>query len=238
MGMKKLGLAVAVAAAVFSAQQTLAQNAGDISVRVGATTVDPQESSSDVALNGTALNLAGDTTGLGLDSNTQLGLTLEYALDSNWSIEVLAATPFSHTAAATGELANLLNGLDVADTKHLPPTVSAIYRFGSGNADVQPYVGAGLNYTVFFSEDTTTDADAAFAGLGLTGGSVDIDDSFGLALQAGVDFKLNDKWSINTSVRWIDIDTEATITFDSGDKVSADIDIDPMVYSVMVGYKF
>ncbi len=232
MVMKKLGLAIAVAAAVLSAQQTLAQNAGDISLRVGATSVNPDDSSSAVALNGTTLSLAGGTSGLSVDNNTQLGLTLEYALDANWSVEVLAATPFSHTASGTGELA----GLDIADTKHLPPTISVIYRFGNGG--VQPYVGAGLNYTVFFSEDTTATADATLATLGLTGGKAELDDSFGLALQVGIDVDLNSKWFANASVRWIDIDTDATITFDGGNKITSSVEIDPMVYSVMVGYKF
>lgn len=231
MVVKKLGLVAAIATLVST--QAFAQQAGDLSVRFGATTVDPQESSSAVALNGETLSLGGSTSGLGLDSNTQLGLTIEYALSENLSVEVLAATPFSHTATGTGELA----GLDIADTKHLPPTVSAVYRFGKSGG-VQPYVGAGLNYTIFFSEDTTAEADATLATLGLTGGSVDIDDSIGLALQAGIDIPLNNKWSINASVRWIDIDTEATITFDGGHQITSDIDIDPMVYSVMFGYKF
>jgi outer membrane protein len=232
--LKPLTLAAAVSAALVSGH-VAAYEAGDWIVRAGITTVDPQEDGGAVEVNGAVLSLAGGTTELGLDSDTQLGLTGEYMLTNNWGIEVLAATPFSHTATGTGEL----QGLDIADIKHLPPTVSAVYHFDTaGNLD--PYVGIGINYTIFFDEDLTSEADAAFAGapFGLTGGDVELDDSWGLALQVGVDYQINEKWLVNASVRWIDIDTEAEIKFDDGTKVTADVDVDPMVYSVMVGYKF
>ena len=54
----------------------------------------------------------------------------------------------------------------------------------------------------------------------------------------GLDYQLNDHWAINTSVRWIDISTEAEITFDGGNKITADIDIDPWVYTLSVAYVF
>lgn len=232
--LKPLSLAAAISAALISGQ-VMAYEAGDIIVRAGITTVDPQESSDQLALNGSEAAFIGAVGAeeLGLDSDTQLGLTIEYMLDSNWGVELLAATPFEHTATTTGAL----NGLDIADIKHLPPTLSAVYHFNNGSA-FQPYVGAGLNYTIFFSEDTTNAADATFATLGLTGGNVELDDSLGLALQVGFDYQLNEKWLVNASVRWIDIDTEATIKFDNGSKISSDVDVDPMVYSVMIGYKF
>ncbi|MGK0442555.1 MAG: outer membrane protein [Pseudohongiellaceae bacterium] len=205
----------------------------DIIVRVGATTVDPQESSNPIVLNGSTLSLAGRTTGLGVDSSTQLGLTFSYVLDKNWAIELLAATPFEHTATATGELA----GLNIAEVKQLPPTLSAIYYFDSTNP-FKPYVGAGINYTVFFDEDTTSEANAVFAGLGLTSSNVELDDSWGLSLQVGADYEIDKNWLLNASVRWIDIDTEATIKFDGANTITGDVEIDPYVYTLSVGYKF
>ncbi|MEC8426803.1 MAG: OmpW family outer membrane protein, partial [Pseudomonadota bacterium] len=161
--LKPLSLAAAISAAMVSGH-VAAYEAGDWIVRAGITTVDPQESGDQLELNGSTAAFIGavGTEELGLDSDTQLGLTGEYMLTNNWGIEVLAATPFQHTATATDTLA----GLDIADIKHLPPTVSAVYHFDTqGNLD--PYIGVGINYTIFFSEDTTSAADAAFAGLGL-----------------------------------------------------------------------
>ena len=204
-------------------------------VRAGATTVAPDVSSDQLKLNGSAQAFidAVGPAGLDVDNDTQLGLTIEYMFTSNWGLEVLAATPFEHTASGTGAL----NGLDIADVKHLPPTVSAVYHFNHGSA-FRPYVGAGINYTVFFDEDLTGAADAAFAGLGLTGGDVNLDDSWGVALQVGADYQIGDKWWLNASVRWLDISTTADIKFDDGTRVSGDLDLDPFVYSIMIAYTF
>ncbi len=216
------------------ASSAMAYEAGDIIVRAGVTTVDPQETIDPIALDGTTLSLSGGTSSLGLDSSTQLGLTATYMYDSNWGIELLAATPFEHTASATGELVAVGN---VVDTKQLPPTLSAVYYFDTSDS-FKPYFGAGINYTVFFDEDVSAGADSAFSGLGLTGADASIDNSLGLAIQLGTDYQLSEQWLINASIRWIDIDTEATITFDNGSKVTTDIEVDPFVYTLAIGYKF
>ncbi len=205
---------------------------GDIIIRAGATQVTPQEDSGPVKLNGSTLSLGGGDSELNVDDNTQLGLNLAYVFNKNWAIELLAATPFEHTASGSGELA----GLDIADIKHLPPTLMALYYFDT-TSKLKPYLGAGVNYTIFFDEDLTSEANSTLAGLGLTGGDVELDDSWGLSVQAGFDYELSDRWLVNASVRWIDIDTEAEITFDSGDKITADLEIDPFVYTVSIGYR-
>ncbi|WP_317931181.1 OmpW/AlkL family protein [Halioxenophilus sp. WMMB6] len=223
MANKFLTLTTAASALALSSM-AMAYEPGEISLRVGATHVAPDASSDAVKLNGTALPAKVD-----VDSNTQLGLTVEYFVTQNFGVELLAATPFEHTAEGKGALA----GLDIADVKQLPPTLSAVYHFNP-IGDFQPYVGAGLNYTIFFSEDMSSDLEAALG----TGGDVSLDNSFGYALQAGFDFHLNDKWLLNASVRYIDISTTADIDLDTGDKVSVDVDIDPFVYTLSAGYRF
>lgn len=234
--MKKALHIVSLAAASTMALPALAQTyqAGDWVVRAGATQVAPAESSSPLTLDGTVLpDPLGGT--LKVDDDTQLGLTLEYMITDSWGIELLAATPFSHTATVTDAMA--LQGLDVADVKHLPPTLSAVYHIDLGN-NFQPYLGVGINYTVFFEEDTTSAADATFATLGLVGGDVEMDNSWGASFQVGFDYHLNQSWLINASVRWIDIDSTATIKFDNGSEIESDVEIDPYVYTLSVGYKF
>ncbi len=87
----------------------------------------------------------------------------------NISLEILAATPFSHTVSTN------LGGLgDIADVKHLPPTLMVQYYFGEANSEIRPYVGAGINYTFFFDEKFNgTGKDAQLRDLSL-------DDSWGL----------------------------------------------------------
>ena len=224
-------VAVAIAPSVFA--DSLAYQPGQWVVRAGATQVEPREYSVAIKLNGGPLVLGGQHSSVGINSDTQLGLTVEYMLTENWGVELLAAIPFEHTASGRGAI----QGLDIADFKHLPPTVSAVYHLSPIGA-FQPYVGAGVNYTFIYDEELTAEADAAFAGLGLNNGKMKLDDSIGLALQAGVDYHVDEHWLVNASVRWIDIDTEAKIQFSSGDKLTTDVEVDPMVYTLSVGYKF
>ncbi|MOA51881.1 Outer membrane protein W precursor [compost metagenome] len=95
----------------------------------------------------------------------------------------------------------------------------------------QPYVGLGVNYTMFFQEDLSS----YHSGLGFS--NLELDDSIGLAAQIGADYMLTDRVMLNAQVRWIDIDTEATADL-GPNKVKVDVDIDPMVYMVGLGYKF
>jgi outer membrane protein len=204
-------------------------------VRAGASNVSPDVSSDQLKLNGSSqafINAVGPAE-LDVDDNTQLGLTVEYMFTPNWGMEVLAATPFEHTASGTGAL----SGLNVANVKHLPPSISAVYHFSQGSV-FRPYVGAGINYTYFFDENLTGAADSAFESLGLSGGDVNLDDSWGVALQLGGDYHISGNWWLNASVRWIQLGTTAEVTFDDGTRVSGDLDIDPFVYSLMVAYTF
>jgi outer membrane protein len=227
----KTWLAVGLLAGVAASAQ--GHEAGDFIVRVGAGMVEPRESSGQVLLNNAVLSLKGGTSGLGVNGNTQLALTFTYMLTPNLGVEVLAATPFEHDAFGTGELA----GLKIANAKQLPPTVSVVYHFATDSA-WQPYVGVGFNYTVFFEEDITSNAATTLAGLGLRNGKLSIDESAGLAAQVGMDYQLANRWLLNASLRWVDIDTQANIKFASGQALKADLEIDPLVYTLAVGYSF
>ena len=86
-------------------------------------------------------------------------------------------------------------------------------------------MGAGINYTLFFQEKTTGP---------LAGSSVHFKDSVGLALHAGVDYKLSDKWLTSIDMRWIQIDTKASVNGAPVGKVN----IDPWVLGAALGYRF
>ena len=208
--------------------------AGDIVVRGGATMVVPDSGKSGVYVEA----LGGDTPlSISVDDNTQLGLNFVYFYDNNWAVEVLAATPFTHDVTihdpqsiSGGLFGADVDGATLAEVTQLPPTVSALYYFDSAS-DIKPYVGVGINYTIFFDEDfKNTPKSLGFSEL-------ELDSSFGISVQIGADYQLDDKWHVNASARYIDIGTEAN--FKIGDvKGSASIDVDPMVYSIMLGYKF
>lgn len=218
--MKKLLLPLTVASLfIANVMPTYAYEKGDWIVRAGVTNVSPHDSSSNVFVDSTDLGI-----GVNVASNTQLGLNVAYFVTANWSVELLAATPFSHDIGL-----NTVGAL--GDTKHLPPTVTANYYFADSSAQFQPYAGVGLNYTVFFDEGfTDANKTAGFTDLSL-------DDSFGLSAQLGFDYVVDANWHVNVSARWIDIDTEATFDL-NGIQGTVNVDIDPMVYTVALGYRF
>ncbi len=228
--MKKTLLATSILAIALTAPLAHAYKAGDIIVRAGAVTVDPHESSSDIWVG--ALNTDVPGTKASLDSNTQLGLTGTYMITDKVGIELLAATPFSHSVGVKGMPGPFagLNG-KLADIKHLPPTLSAVYYPLDSSSAFQPYVGLGLNYTWFFDTELTSAAE----GKGFSG--FDLDDSWGLAGQVGMDYMLTDNLLFNAHVRYIDIETTGTTSF-GGREVKVDVDVDPWVYMVALGYKF
>jgi outer membrane protein len=235
---RALTITAAIALACASAAGQ-AYEQGDWILRVGATTVDPDTDSDDINLPGGLVAKAD------VDSDTQLGLIPAYMFTDHFAVEVLAATPFKHDIEARGEGSIKGTNLDAGSTKQLPPTIILQFYPRGGQSGWQPYFGAGLNYTVFFDEDV----DNQLIGLlgSLTGGAVngadlDLDDSWGLALQAGVDIPINDNWAFNVGVWYLDIDTTAEITAKADGataaKVKFDVDIDPWVYNVGIAYKF
>ena len=221
----RLSACLLLAPALLAASIAQAHQAGDIIVRAGAVTVDPREDSGDLKIGGAGVA----NTGATLDSDTQLGLNFVYMVTDKVGVELLAATPFSHEVGVKG----LGGGLDgkLADIKHLPPTLSVVYYPLDKTSAFKPYVGVGLNYTTFFQEDLTS----ARKTQGFN--SLELDDSFGLALQVGADYMLNDKWMVNAQVRYIDIETTADVKLGNV-PVKVDVDVDPWVYMVGLGYKF
>lgn len=216
--MKKLIISMSLALAAGS-QSALAYETGDWLVRAGVTNVAPDDSSSNVFVGGADLGV-----GVNVNSNTQVGLNLAYFLSPHWSVELLAATPFSHDIGlnTVGKLGN---------TKHLPPTLSANYYFNQADSAFQPYVGVGLNYTIFFDESfTDANSDAGFSDLKL-------DNSFGLSAQLGADYLIDKNWQVNGSIRWIDIDSQAKFEL-NGTSGKVDVSIDPLVYTLSIGYRF
>lgn len=220
---KKLIVFTTLAATAFGAQ---AHQQGDFLIRAGIANVDPNANSSELVLDGGAIaNSEADVA-----DNSQLGLTFTYMMTDNWAVDVLASTPFEHDITAdTGALG--LGTVNAGDTKHLPPTVSLLYFPRDGSEQFQPFFGLGVNYTHFFEEGVDSQLEDV-----LGAGSLDLDGSFGIAAQAGFDYMISDNMFVNGTVFWIDIDTDATFEF-AANRIGTDVEIDPMVYLLTLGWK-
>lgn len=203
---KLLPAALAAALALTAVGHARAADTGWV-VKVGAHVVDPKSD------NG---HLAGGALKAEVGSNTRPTITAEYLFTPNLGLEVLASTPFQHSVR--------LNGVKAGSFKHLPPTVSLQYHFNPQGA-VSPFVGVGLNYTYVFGEHTTGP---------LAGTKLSVDDSFGVAAHAGLDFRINPQWLFTVDARWMNIDAKAKV---NGASVGT-VHVDPLVYGVAVGYRF
>ncbi|VVN47507.1 OmpW/AlkL family protein [Pseudomonas fluorescens] len=232
--MHKPLLSASLFALALAAPLAFAHDAGDIIVRAGAITVNPTADSSSVKVDQGPLagaDLGGKAT---MSSDTQLGLNFAYMLTSQWGIELLAASPFEHDVKLKGTALGAANG-KLGSLKHLPPTLSLVYYPLDAKSAFQPYVGAGINYTWIFDEHVGSEASAnGFS-------NFKAKNSWGMAFQVGADYMLTDNVMINAQVRYIDIDTTATVENNAvaqGTRAKVDVDVDPFIYMVGLGYKF
>ncbi|MGV6800399.1 MAG: OmpW/AlkL family protein [bacterium] len=167
------------------------------------------------------------TGSVSVDSDIVPEFDFTYFVTDHVGVELILATS-AHDIIGEEAIAGLGK---VAKAKALPPTLTVQYHF-QPEAQFSPYVGVGVNYTLFYDEKATTSLNNA---IGAT--SVDLDESFGLAAQAGVDVKLNDRWFLNADVKYIQIDTTATLNT-SGMINSVNVDVNPVVIGLGVGTLF
>ncbi|NNF96933.1 MAG: OmpW family protein [Halobacteria archaeon] len=191
----------------------LAVEAGDWIIRGGITVVSPNSDSSEVpGIPGSKVEV---------DDGTALGINFGYFFTDNWAIEVLLATPFTHDIKGSGSISSLGK---IGEIEMLPPTVNAQYHF-MPQSSIKPYVGAGLTYFLVLDESTSG---------ALAGTTLNVDNSLGVGVQAGVDFMLDQHWLINLDLRYIALETDASV----GGGSKFDVTVDPWVYTLAVGYKF
>ncbi|WP_072390375.1 OmpW family outer membrane protein [Hyphomicrobium sp. CS1GBMeth3] len=187
---------------------------GNFMVRVQGTVVNP-DSSANVFLGGAQIPNADAE----VDTEVLPTLTLTYFLNKNLALEL-----FCCFAKLEAEGKGAINGTDLGDFWVFPPALTLQYHFDNFGG-FKPYVGAGVQYIHFFSEGRSD----------LGGAKIDLDDAVGFTLQAGVDVSLGDGWYLNADVKKTWIETDASWR---GTGITADVDIDPWIFSLGVGYRF
>ena len=211
MKLIKKTLAATAAATLAAASPAMAFDTDAVTARVRAVHLNPADKSDAIG----ALSAPKDT--LDVESKWIPDLDFEYALSSNWGLELLLTVPQKH--AVTARQTALGNNVALGSVTHLPPTLTAKHYFLTDK--VRPYVGGGLNVTWFTKND-----------LGL---NLDIDRwSVGPALQAGVDVSLNGKWSLSVDAKRVWISTDVSL---GGARLTT-VHVDPWIIGAGVGYRF
>ena len=156
----------------------------------------------------------GDTTPLGLSINNKWlpELDISYFVSKNIAVELILTVPQKQTLSS--------NGTPIGSFKHLPPTLTAQYHFTDLGA-FKPYVGAGINYTRLSS-------------INLPAGVTVDKNSFGPALQVGVDIPVAKNMYLNFDVKKAYISTDVAA---GGNKIGT-FKVNPMLVGVGLGWRF
>lgn len=198
------GATISVLGFMGAVEQARAEGDSPWLIRVRGIYVSPDESAS-------VRGLAGSVEA---DGSLVPELDISYFFTDNIAAELILATS-NHDMSATA-------GVDLGDVWVLPPTLTLQYHF-SPKETFRPYVGAGINYTIFYGEDKGAVT------------SIDYEDGFGYALQAGADFDLGNQWVFNIDVKKLWLNTDVTI---NGGAITADVDLDPWIFGAGFGYRF
>ena len=160
-------------------------------------------------------------------------LDFTYFFNKNVAAELILGTT-KHDVKTTGSNLTAIGGpasaeVDLGSVWLLPPTLTLQYHFYPTKT-LKPYLGAGLNYTIFYSVDE-----------GSVVKGLDYDNAVGFALQGGFDYMLNDKYFLNFDIKKLflktDVNVDAT-NLASGLKIPAEVNIDPLLIGFGVGMKF
>ena len=204
-------MAVTLTSGAAMAEGFKTKEAGDFLIRARGIGLIPDESSSISVIGGEA------------DASNEYvpEVDISYFVTDNIALELIAATT-KHDVDVEGS--TLGADVNLADVGIVPPTLTVQYHFMPSNR-FSPYLGAGLNYTFFYDEEA--------AGGAVT--SVDFENGVGYALQAGFDVALGGNWSANLDVKKIFLNTDVKI---NGGAINADVDLDPWVVGLGIGYRF
>lgn len=203
--MKTMMKSVVVALIAVAASQAMAQESPWL-VRARAVYIDPDNKSTPVAGSGASDRIE-------VATKTIPELDISYFFTPHISAELILTYPQKHKVR--------LDGAEIGSFKHLPPTLTAQYHFAPG-ATINPYLGVGVNYT-------------RISKVRLLDGAGDLEnDSWGLALQAGVDFRINERWSINADVKKVNIRSDVYV----GGANASHLKVDPVLFGLGVGYRF
>lgn len=138
-----------------------------------------------------------------------------YFLTDHWAAELIAATT-QHSVHQTA-------AGDIGSVWLLPPTLTVQYHF-MPEAIIRPYIGIGINYTFFYSTRSPLQG-------------IHYRNNVGWDLQAGADVPIgNSGYFLNADVKKLFLSTDVKAL---GGLVRAnDVDLDPWIVGIGVGYRF
>lgn len=190
--------------------------AGDFLVRGRLLGVLPQESGHDDQLGGK----------ISVGNAVVPEIDFTYYITDYFAAELIAAT----TRHSVKDKGSAIGNVDLGHVWLLPPTLTAQFH-PLGRSRFDPYVGAGINYTIFYGQ----------GGVENVGGQktkVNYDNDFGYAFQAGFNYQIDDSWFLNLDVKKLYVTTSAHVMVDGAEATRARVHLDPWLIGAGIGYRF
>ncbi len=223
--MSKIGMASAAAAlaAMMGAAPALAEDgvrgklAGDFVVGLGAIGVLPENG------NHSSVDTINGHVRASNSATAQVDFT--YFINPNISLNLIVAST-QHDLSVKG---SALGNVQLGSIWVLPPTLTLQYH-PLPQSRFSPYVGAGLNYSIFYG--------SSLSGANPAVRSVAVNNGFGFALNAGIDYEISGPWGINLDVKKLFLSPNAAVGTNLGVKVHASTELNPLVVGMSVRYRF
>ncbi len=204
--------------AIFTSMISFGQEAGELHMRVRATGVVPMEKANIDAIGGD----------VAVTNNLIPEVDLTYYFTKNLAAELILGTSKHEVVAVNTALGNL----DLGRVMLLPPTLNLQYHFYP-TKNLKPYLGAGINYTIFYDQGQGKGRNAAVT-------NVDYKNNVGFGFQLGFDYKINDKlyWNVDVKKLYVNTDVEVGAALPTGQVyVPADVDLNPWLISTGIGFR-
>ena len=162
-------------------------------------------------------------------------LDISYYITKNIAAELILALGTHHNVSITEDTNSVVGNQNLGSVNLLPPTLTAQWHFNPDQL-IDPYLGAGINYTLMLDRNAKGSAGA------INGNKIKIDrDSWGYVLQGGVDVNLKNGWLLNADIKYVNIETNVQLkgaaTGNQWRKVDA-LDINPWVFGIGIGKRF
>ncbi|MES0870311.1 OmpW/AlkL family protein [Pseudovibrio denitrificans] len=148
-------------------------------------------------------------------------LDITYYFTDNIAAELILGTTWANV---DGD--GVLDGAAIGETWVLPPTLTLQYHF-TNFGSFKPYVGAGINYTIFYNQDGRGDFK-----------DIDIENTFGAALQVGFDYMIDDNWGVNFDVKKLFLEPDYKVKTKAGPTLRGTAELNPWLIGAGVTYRF
>jgi outer membrane protein len=219
--------AIASSAAVFAQTTT---------VKAGWVNIEPNATASSISGPFTPV----DALSLSIKGKSTAFFSIAREINDAWDVELALGVPPTHDVTVVVKNASLVtptvaaaNGQVAATVRQVAPTLFANYWLAEKNSSVRPFVGVGLNYTIFDNANSTAVNDMVNGGAT----TIKLTDSIGVALQLGVSVKLDGPWTLNGAWSTAQVKTKMT-TNTLGIERTADVSFNPSVVTIALGYSF